>query len=243
HIQKHLTLLLMLLLCGTAVSYARVFMRKSSASNSNLSMKALHGKSIYEAPVTINGGQGNLTIFSFDRNMKIVLTDMKKTFDIQNMDATEGTLATATVKEGNTALRFVAIRPSRGEQNLVFKLEQSSADAALTKNAPRQHLLKRIPHYPDSTPVFYMKDDNTYASISVSTTDSPPEVVSEYFASRLTSSGWLQPLNLESEQSIPINSHGMQVYIKNKQICCIAASTTPSGTTTITLLHKTQRME
>ena len=241
--RRYLTLLLFIIFCGSAASYARVFMRKGSVSNSSAALKALSGKSIYEAQVSINGGRGNLTIFNFDKNMDDLLMDIKRTFDIKNFSPTGGTLATATITKENTVLRLIAMRPNRSEQCLVFKLEQTLSNSALTQDTPRRHLLKKIPDFPGSTPVFHMKDDNTYASIAISRTDAMVSEVNEYYIDHLTDSGWINALDPESLQTLPINPYGMNVYIKDNKICCVMASTTPSGETTITLLHKTQGMK
>jgi hypothetical protein len=227
----------MLLLAGTIVCQGRVFIRWNAASRSTQTMETLGGKLVYEAAVTVNGGDGQVTVFGFDKAIGKIVTELAKTFGIEKSDFGGGTMAILSVDSDDRAIRLVAADLNGDNRTLVFKFEQSVADAKVSAARPTRHLMKAVPSYPGSSPQFYAKDNNTGMSVEMSSAPAQESSIREFYDSSLTGSGWTSAL--------PGLNGGLAVFKKGAEICCVlvAADDNVSGGSRITVLHKPLEMK
>lgn len=207
----------------------------------------------YETSVVVNSGKGQLTVFSFDRAISEVIRQLSKIFNTDNFNYCRKTMGYALIDSGDSVLRLIVISLDDYRQTLVFKLEQSASEFKASIRPPDRHLMKTIPAYPGSEPVFFAEDENTRMSMAVSKTQSAPAGVRDFFESRLTSSGWtpalVAPSALHHNKIVSgtatrgitdaLCDSGMGVYLKGMEICCVLVdSSEGTGENRITILHK-----
>lgn len=237
----------------TIVCDARVFLRWGSRAQSTMAIEASGGKMAYETSVVVNGGKGQLTVFSFDRAISEVIRQLSKIFNTDNFNYCRKTMGYALIDSGDTVLRLIVISLDDYRQTLVFKIEQSASEFKASIKPPDRHLMKTIPGYPGSEPVFFAKDENTRMSMAISKTQSAPAGVCDFFESRLISSGWRPALVAGSALhhnktasgtgmegiSDALRGSGMAIYLKGMEICCVLVdSSEVTGENRITILHK-----
>lgn len=241
--RKDTALVCLALLLAAATCHARVFLRWGAASQSTRALRELGGKIVYEAPVTINGGHGDLVIFNFDRSPGELMPRMRSIFGLKNFGFAGGNTAVANVRSSAIVIRLIALRLNNPGQTLVFKVEQSEDEYKSSQSPPEDHPTTPIPPYPGSKPEFYVRDGNTEASLAISTADSAPGTVRDFFRARLTASGWTPALAPAQADRHLLRDQSMSVYLKDRQMCCVMVTAEVAGTSRITLLHKTQGMK
>lgn len=228
-------------LCSIAiVCHGRIFLRRGSRAQSFRAMETAGGKIAYQATVNLNRGRGQLTVFNFDKAIGDVVRELGQVFNSDDFNYSGGTMASATISSNDQVLRLMAIRLNDYKQTLVFKFAQSPSEFKVSCKPPTYHLMKTIPAYPGSEPVFFAKDENTRMSMAVSRTQSAPGGVREFFEARLAASGWTPALSPAKRGS----TQGMTVYLRGPEICCVFVdSSAIPGECRITLLHKQQGIE
>jgi hypothetical protein len=231
--RRGLILTMLGLLLGVAVCHGRVFLHWNAASQSTRAMENAVGRIAYESSVTVNGGKGQLTVFSFEKSMTEVVRELSRLFNINNFNLSDGTMAMASIEADDRVSKLLALNLGKEGQTLVLKFEQSARDAKVSMESPMQHLMKAVPGYPGSRSVFYAKDDNTEMSMEMSSAQENESTIRDFYDSSLKGSGWEPALPVRTENA------GLAVFRKGQEICCVFVDAADSsGNSTITVLHK-----
>ena len=211
-------------------------------------MESLGGKSVYEADITLNGGNGKLRVYAFDRPLRAVGRDLEQAFGIDGIAGGHGSMALATAHLDGIVLRLVAVDLTGGRQTMVFTVQQTEREFALSKEPPEDGAVGGIPAYPGSRPLFKAEDHNTGTALAVSRSGSPAAVVREFYRSRLPADGWEEAIPNKNENT-PHGDHptagpSLSVYMKPAAVCCVLAEENGfPNTSRITIVHKTQRID
>ena len=228
------------LLLGPATVEARVFFRWGAVGASNRAIEAAGGKIAYAADITLNGGDAELTLFSFQKPLAEVVQELRRAFGDGDFAYQGGTLAQAAVKAEGRVLRLAALRLDSYGQTLVFKVDQSQREFDASQTPAQRPESEGIPSYPGSTPVFYAADKNAQMSLSVETAAGVTESIRPALSAQLAASGWTPAIPARK----PKPASGMDVFLKNGEVCCLLVSpSSKPGEARITLLHKKNRVE
>ena len=255
-------MLIVTILCGCAiVCYGRVFLRWGSSVRSAGAIEASGGRIAYETAVIVNGGKGHLTVYSFDKPVTRVVRELRRIFNTDRISYSGGSTTTTLIHSNDRVIRLIMVPLEDYLQTIVFHLEQSARDFNLSSVSPSRHLMKNIPAFPGSKPVFFAKDEATHMSMALSNALSTPEGVYNFFESSLTASGWTpapsrveEPARSWLPTMTPVrdgsNRHaghaprmgGLSFYLRGNEICClfVHASDIPGESRTL-LLYKEQR--
>lgn len=231
-----ITLAFTFVIATSTISHARVFWRWNATVESDSTMKSLGGKTAYSAPIKLNGGNGTITVHSFNEDIATVTKTLRRAFNTKGLQVENGSMATATITDNGMVINLIAISMQAYGPTTVFKFSQTTEDAARSKNPP-QNPIKEIPQFPNAKTSFYAKDEKTKTALAVSSAPTTVQSVLSFYLSELPADGWSAPL------SSPNNPHPtgqMMLYQKNNQLCCIFAAPNPNTQqTNITVLHKT----
>lgn len=233
----------LLLAAASVACYGRVFMFWNSAAHSTRTLRDLGGEIAYESTVSINGGNADFSLFSFDLAPSELLPQLQRAFGIRRFGHAGRSTAIAAFRSGNTMIRLIALQLNDPHRTLVFKIEQAGNEFETSNIRPTGHLLTAVPHFPGSEPEFHVKDENTDSSLAISRSGSPPEIVRDFFSSRLLASGWTSALGPTDGIRELLRDQSMALYIKRHHVCCVMVLPAGTGTSRITLLHKTQGMK
>ena len=225
------------------VCQGRVFLRWGAAANSMKVIESLGGAVAYESAVDVNGGSGQLTVFGFDESLREVVRGLSKTFAIPDFTSAGGSMAYGTVTSDGKMLRFVAIRIEEQRKTVVFQIEQSEEDSRRSKLPPAASLLRAVPSYPASTPVFFASDGNSGMSMEVSRVRADEESVRQFFTDTLPRTGWTYAFDQTPDASGPVIAASagpsLRVYLKKQAVCCVLVDASDvADETRITVLHK-----
>ena len=245
---KRRLLLATLILTVSGAGYSRVFLRRGALANSTRTMESLGGRIAYEAPVKINGGSGQLSIFSYDEPLTTVSKKLARAFASADIAAESGTMSLATVARGNRVLRLLLLQMDSPGRTLVFAVNQSKLEFAASADPPSHHPIRQVRSFPGSKPVFFAANEETGMSLSISLVDADPRGVGIALESGLLSDGWqpaLQPSEQDSTAPAPppiaLDDSPMRVYLMRDQLCCtLIEPAEHAGTSRIILLHKRQ---
>lgn len=230
-IAKPLLLILILFGLGTYYANARVSWHWGAASESNKALSTAGGSAVYSADIQLNGGNAHLSVFSFDLATDRLVNKLQNTFDGSSFEFKGGTMAFGLIKEGDTVLRLIILQLTAESQALVVKIEQSAADYEASIKPPNEHMIAEIPEFPGSTPVFYARNRDTALQLESSSTRSTPADVNRFYSDRLGAAGWQAPLQ---------DASSLRLFMKGPAVCMVfATEPDKTGTSTITLLHKT----
>jgi hypothetical protein len=229
---RYIVVVTALLLAGAVVCHGRVFMRWTSASRSTEAIETLGCKIVYEAAITVNGGEGQITVFGFDKAIGETVVELAKTFGIAKYKFSGGTMAMLSAESDDRVIKLIAVDIGGDNRTLLFKIEQSASDAKLSGAGPTEHLMKAVPFYPDSAPLFYAKNNDTGMSLEISSARVAETSVREFYDSSLSGAGWTS--------AMPGMNSGLAVFHKGSEICCVlvAADDDAPGSSKITVLHK-----
>jgi len=225
----------------------RVFLRRPAAAQAEHTLSALGGRPVYAADITLNGGDGRLRVYAFERPLVEVGRDLEEAFGIHGLADRGASMALATARLRGLALRFIVVDLTGGRQTLVFAVEQTEREFAASKSPPGDGAVGGIPAYPGSRPLFKAEDNNTGMALAVSSSRAAAATVREFYRSRLHSDGWEDAIPPASENSAaggPARDPALIVYLKPAEFCCVLAQENgfPDGTR-ITIVHKTARMD
>ena len=235
--RKSIAILVALSCAVSVAAQAKVFQRWDATAQSTIAMKAAGGAVAYEADITLNGGKGHLTVFGFNEPVTPLIARLERMFGGEFIHA-GGDLAYATIVSDQAVVKVTMFRLNEHGTTMVFHLEQSRDAAAVSTRRPSRHLLKALPAYPGSTPLFCATDNNTRMSLAVSTAPADADDVQRFYESSLASSGW-KPLLPAS--TAPGNR--LEMYQKGADLCGVTALPADApGHVWITLLHKRPRL-
>ena len=237
------TALIAALLLGTGmmISQARVSLRWGSASDSTRALEGAGGSLAYESTITLNGGKGDLTIVGFEKKIGSVISSLSTLFNIHESVAPGSTMAFLTAHADGYVLRLIVIQLGHGEQTLVFTIRQTEADYLASTRPPEIHMLKDMPAFPGSDPLFYAVDDKSQAGVELSTTSSDTDAVHTFFAAQLAASGWVSSIPAPATAG---TQPAMKVYMRDAEVCCVMVDPSESSAKNrITILHKKRGIE
>jgi len=225
------------LLCAAAMAcHGRVFERSSTISDSTTALLTSGGTLAYETSISVNGGKGELAVVGFRKSIGQLVKEFGRIFNTKDIAYTGGSMGYVNATANGTVLRMTLLKLGNNVQTLVFKIQQSEADFRAGLQKPNGHMLKDMPVFPGSDPVFYARDDKSNAGLSIAETSADPAAVRGYFASQLSSSGWTPAL--------PGGPSLLVFNNKKNEICCVFVEPAQTnGKNLITLLHKQQGIE
>jgi hypothetical protein len=222
---------LLAFLLTAALCDARVFLRWGSASKSDIAVESAGGKKSYSSTLSINGGKGDLAVFSFDSHIRRTVTALSAVFKNNSIAYNGGSMAFALFSYDNKYIRLLLLQLDEKSGVMMFKIEQSAEEYEKSKKNPEKHLLEQAPEFPGSTPTFFARNDDTAMSLSVAESKTDPGAIRRFYADRLTSDGW--------EKMFP-GINDADIYIRANSICYVmVAPAEKGGPGRIILLHKT----
>lgn len=226
-----------LLLVFVLSADARVFRRWSAHTRGDRVLLSAGGWAAYEAKVTLNGGQGRLAVFGFDRPIGEVARALGRAFDTRSLaPGAGGSMSIGVVRASGRVLRLVLVEPDAGKGTVVFQFDQSATEAARSRTPPRDPI-HDLPSYPDAETQFYVRDEAARADFAVFLSDAQLSDVAGFYARQLESEGWRQPLPLPPAAAARPR---MLVFERGPSVCCVyIAHSGISGRTQIALLRKT----
>jgi len=226
-----------LALSATPSLHARVYLRWGAAARSRAAIEHAGGKVAYDAAVTVNGGDGHLTVFSFGFPIGQTLQFLKRAFPSGRFEHKGGNMATGHVQAHGHVLKLILVQPSGVGQTVVMNFEQTEREHKATQRAPAMHRMKNISPFPGSQPTFYAHNEDTDVALETSTTPSDAREVQEFYHGELTRTGWHPALGPNAP--LPHGQDGMTTYVKGGRLCVVhvmrAANANESR---IMVLHK-----
>jgi hypothetical protein len=224
---------LFVVLAVTAVQ-GRVFLRWDGRSDVIGSLTRLGGSLAYETQVRINGGDGKLTVVSFDDALDDIAPRIRRILSIPTPEADDTNGSLHLLRGESTTIRLLMLRIEDAGRTLAIAIEQSNAEYAASETELHSHELKALPPYPGSKPLFFAEDADTKLRVAVSETLAHADSVQLFYDRELRSKGWIPSLPDSSDAQRP-----MPLYIRKSELCCIAVTPTQtSALQRITLLHK-----
>ena len=218
------------------VCHGTVFQRWKTASSSTSAMTNLGGHSIYNATIDINGAPGNLTIFSFNDNIKNTIKSLDNAFPASQTIYQQGNMGHLFVQDPKTHLRIHCCQFTESQRTTAFKIEQTARDANASSSSPARHLMKIVPEYPQSKQLFFARDDNARMSLSISHVPASESAILQFYQDHLLAQGWNHAI-ADTQGNAP--RIGISTFYKEGTIFCVNVSPSVNDDgNTITLLHK-----
>ena len=217
----------------TAVQ-ARVFLRWEGRSDVVGNLKRLGGRVSYETQIRINGGDGRLTVVSFDDALDTAAPRIRQTLSLPNSANGNANGALHILREKAVTIRLLLLRMEEAGRTLAIAIEQSNADFEASQAAPSRHQMKALPPYPGSQPIFFAEDSDTRLRVAVSETIAQAETVHSFYDQELRAKGWIPSMPNAPGIDLPL-----PLYVRRSELCCVAVTPTQSASLQrITLLHK-----
>ena len=232
--------ILLIILTTTAISPAKVFISWPGRSDIEGTLSRLGGSRAYRAPVTINGGRADLSVFGFDNDPNTTVSAIRRILNLKQTSSATAAFGPSTevytVADGKIVSRLVLIRMPRKNRLLAIVIRQSEADYKKSLQPPAGTEIEGIPQFPGSTPHFFMENRETGLQLAISKTSAPADAVAGFYGSALSAAGWQPYLAEKGRGSIP----RLAVYQRADHICFVVASASPGNRDiTISVLHKT----
>ena len=242
--------MILLVLCSSLAltAYGRVFFRWRTASHCARALRDAGGRLAYSTPIILNGGKGELDVFSFDTPIAELVKSLARLFGVPGLRYEGGNMATGFVKYDGRVIRLTVVRFSRGGQTLVFALSQQSADYEASRTLARGDVPPDAPFFPGARPLFYAQDEKADMLFLVATTRANPIAVQGALRMQLLNDGW-EPFFLKQDHGQNDGQVGkahdlsIQFYLKAGRLCCVhAGPALERDATRITVLQKKQQI-
>lgn len=248
--RRRTTAVVLAVLCGVLAltAYGRVFFRWRSASRCARALADAGGRPAYSAPVTLNGGKGELDVFSFDAPVGDLAVRLARVFDVPALRHEGGEMATGLVRHDGQVIRLTLARFSRGAQTLVFALSQEAAEYEASSVPDRADIPPGIPLYPGARPLFCARDEKAQMHFLVARAHADPAVIHATLRADLVAAGWEPFFTSRGGGDRPGERRGgdqlsVQFYLKPGRLCCVHAAPSREGNATrITVLQKQQQI-
>lgn len=222
---------------AAAPAEARVFRRVGRLAAAE-TFRTVGGRLAYEADVTINGGNGRLTVAGFSAGMPDVIRQLRHTFNTPDLPMGSSGVIQATMRYDGDVTRLMVFHLGTASKTIAIAIEQSEDEYDTSKRPPERHLQKDMPALPASTPRFFIRDHEALMSLAVADTQASKRTAVAYFETALTRDGW--------QAAVP-ESPGtqMRVFLRGHEVCCVyvAPGSSLASQNTIAVLHKQQRVE
>ena len=229
-----------LLLCAMAVMcQGKVFRRWRAGMPGAHAVRALGGRLAYSAPVSVNNGAGDLSVFIFEEALDGVLDKLPGGVGAGGTrEQSLGNMVVRTVSAPGKRAWWLIYAPEQARAGtIVFKLEQDADEYARSREPP-DHGLPGVPSYPAAEPLFLFRDRAGRTAFCVSRTPDALQAVRASVASQMAAAGWAPAL--------PRGPRGtsFMMYLRDNEICCtMVDGQSETGQTRITLLHKIQDLK
>ena len=229
---------LLLFAASPSVSHGRVYLTWKFWAGEPLLDPVRFGKIIYQAEVNVNGGRGELRVVDASRDLDGTVELLRRSAGsdarLDSLLHFQG-MALGLVSGRGRVLRAVALSIPPADRCVLFLLEQSESDARLSAKPPAGHLLTDVPAYAGSTPLSYLRNDDTHTAVETSSAGSAsPEAVLDFYDSAMPLDGWT-PAFPRSRSA----AGNTAVFLKGRDICVIMAQPAGApGESRITVLHK-----
>ncbi len=229
-------LLIVLLIAASAVvCYGKVF-RRIGGYRGAMPAGRLKTSTAYRSDIQINDGQATLQVLGWNDNLDTVVPILRETWfsdkDAQLVRNAAGAFGVVCVDDTIMRLLVSEIDGSC----IALRIEQSTDEFDRSSRAPARH---RLTSYPNSTPVFFMKNEDTRTAIELSNAYCDPDAAYDALDSSMTEEGWLSPFPLQGAIQ-----RRMNVYLRNKELCLVfAGGSQANGRSTVVVLHKTMKTE
>jgi hypothetical protein len=213
---------------------ARVFNRWGTAAQSTRALTEAGGRAVYESDVRVNGGRGTLTVMNFETPIRETVGTLAALFQAR-FEFSNGTMATGTAAANGHRLRLILIAPDSPGRTVLFKFDQSAADADASRKPEITPPLPGVGPFPGSAPEFSADDERGGYRFTVSRAAADPAAVEAYFASCLAAAGWAV-----ASPAVPRRTEAsLRIYTKQSEVCVVQAQASArAGATRITVLHK-----
>lgn len=215
-------LLLALSLAGVLAAPAQVFWRRPAGVGRGW-------RTAREAPVRVQEGRGDARMFAVEGTMRQIEADLRARHGDGFAWRAGENVAWGVAMERNRLHRYLVQPLPEGRGFWVLHLEQSAREAGKPGQRPTRHQLREMPHFPQSEPRFFTRDESNLFTMEVSATPSPPQAVLEQMDGLMRGEGWLPS---------PLNTSGMRMYIRRDQMAMLGAVRGKDGLTRVTRLHK-----
>ncbi|MEI6807359.1 MAG: hypothetical protein WCN95_01460, partial [bacterium] len=221
---------------AAAVCHAKVFLRRTVPSgpgaDSGLDTAA------YATAMGVNGGKGQLQIFGFDGDFEEAVLSLRATLfagSENHLKAGDG-LAFGIIRSKTTIVRVLVT--TVGEKCIVFKLEQSPAEFADSLRRASSSVVRGLPAYPGSVPVFSAGNDETESAIDVCRVNADPSTAWSFMDTSMRQAGWTTMA--KPGQRPDQDGGGMGLYVRGREICCVLVRQRAEGADSLVglLLHK-----
>jgi hypothetical protein len=221
------------LLLLASAGYGRVFLRSPGRSDVTANLERLGGAVAYSSTIRINGGDGRLTILSFDDSVADSLASVRRVLDLPADRGSEHS-SLHIIRGDNATVRLLLLRLKAHARILAICIEQPNAEFEASEEVPREHTLRDIAPFPGSQPSFYAEDVNTGVQLGVSETPAPASAVLAFYGQELRTKGWEATLS-DNRGAVG----GVPFYVRHGEVCCLHVSDAETrDRRRITVLHK-----
>lgn len=226
-------LMAVLLMAGLYPRWAqgRVFQRWRSASAPVHALRDAGAEVSYETQVELNGRPGRLTALRLPGTLAHACRILETRFAKAAYTLPGATMATLVLTEGGREYRLIALdfEQAAGTAVLVMALDAPATDGPAGNGAG-------LPAYPQSEPLFDMRDKDREMGLSISQARAAPEAVHAFYEKTLAAQGWAPAL--------PARSQGLRLYVRGPEIAGVSVESLRAGSgSRITVLYKQLRIE
>lgn len=186
-------------------------------------------RSAREAPVRVQEGRGDARMYAVEGRLQQIEADLRNRHGEALAWRAGENVAWALALDNNRLHRYLVQPLPEGDGFWVLHLEQSARQAGKPGQRPTSHQLREVPHFPQSEPRFFTRDEENLFALEVSSTPAAPAAVLEQMDGALRGDGWLPS---------PLNTSGMRMYIRRDQVAVLGAVRGKDGMTRVTRLHK-----
>lgn len=202
-------------LITATLTEARVFRRWGRHTDAAAMVQALGGEPAYRAPVTINGIQGTLGVFSFSEPIQPCLQRLLSALQ-PGTPAPRDAALSATFTREKEHVRLVAFSQGEGDaaRTIVFLTSVPADKRNAIQAPPDAYPVKAIPVFPGSRLLFTASNHETDSHFVFAECDSTPETITGFMATRLKAGQWA-PL------SPPTGTGSFAMYGRADELCCV----------------------
>lgn len=196
------------------------------------------GRCIYQAVMLINGGRADVSVVACEGGMGAIRAAFKAEgpSGSERFSPDESIGAGQATRNGQT-LRVVALKPSASSPVLLVSVAQSAGDLKASNSGEVRHQIDEVPVPSGARVLSFMKNTDTRTALERLEIPMPVEGVRGYYDALMARNGWsrLFPASRES---------GLQVYVKDADVCCVGIQAADSyGESSVTLIHKRGAVE
>lgn len=234
------------LLCATLCAViateagARVFRRWRGSGAITRTLEAIGGTAAYEATVSVNNGEGQLTVFGFAGPVAGVFRELRSVFGPETIAYRGGSMGMADIEANGQHARLIGIDLPDHAQALVLVIHMETDERRDARQAPDRHRLVELPEYPGSVPQFFARDQRAGLGMATAMAQAAPSDILAFYDTRLKRQGWHPVTPLGPDAAGPTTASPLMIYEKGRHVCAVWAdpSIGMQGESHLVLLHK-----